>query len=115
MASASGVPCVLDECFARSLSLPSLPTQGFSTAFPPELSLKTPILAQHQQDRRELVHTSCNNACNFASDNDCDDGGPGNQYSYCELGHDCIDCGPRGPTSSPSPSPPPAPPPAPPP
>ena len=35
----------------------------------------------------------------------CDDGGPGNEYSsYCALGTDCTDCGPR--CVSPSPPPP---------
>ena len=30
-----------------------------------------------------------------ASDGDCDDGGPGSQYNYCEYGTDCADCGHR--------------------
>jgi hypothetical protein len=29
------------------------------------------------------------------SDGHCDDGGPGSEYNYCNLGTDCIDCGPR--------------------
>jgi len=38
----------------------------------------------------------CTNTCNYASDNDCDDSGPGSEYSMCALGTDCVDCGPRG-------------------
>ena len=61
------------------------------------------------------VAGACGETCNYASDNDCDDGGPGSEYSSCALGSDCMDCGPRSPSPSP-PSPPsqPAPPPPPP-
>ena len=38
----------------------------------------------------------CLDACNYLSDDDCDDGGPGSEYSECTLGTDCADCGPRG-------------------
>jgi len=37
----------------------------------------------------------CTNTCNYANDGECDDGGPGSQYSVCGLGTDCGDCGPR--------------------
>ena len=37
----------------------------------------------------------CIDTCQFASDGACDDGGPGSQFSVCELGTDCTDCGPR--------------------
>jgi len=50
----------------------------------------------------------CSETCNYASDNDCDDGGPGSDYSSCTLGTDCTDCGPRSP-APPPPSPPAAP------
>lgn len=36
----------------------------------------------------------CSNTCNWASDGDCDDGGPGSETSSCTLGDDCADCGP---------------------
>jgi hypothetical protein len=39
--------------------------------------------------------TLCTNTCWFAFDGDCDDGGPGSDFSLCELGTDCFDCGPR--------------------
>ena len=32
----------------------------------------------------------------LASDGDCNDGGPSAEYSECDLGNDCTDCGPRG-------------------
>jgi hypothetical protein len=38
----------------------------------------------------------CGNACSYAFDNDCDDGGSGSEYSMCELGTDCDDCAARG-------------------
>lgn len=37
----------------------------------------------------------CESTCRYAGDGECDDGGPGAQYSVCELGTDCGDCGPR--------------------
>lgn len=54
----------------------------------------------------------CGENCNYSSDGDCDDGGPGSEYGICALGYDCIDCGPRasGSTSPPPPSPSPPPP-----
>ena len=48
------------------------------------------------------------------NDGTCDDGGPGAEYSFCELGTDCADCGPRlvwPPSPPPSLPPPPSPPP----
>jgi len=49
----------------------------------------------------------CTNTCNFASDSDCDDGGPGSEYGMCDSGTDCEDCGSRAslvPSSPPSPA-----------
>jgi hypothetical protein len=37
----------------------------------------------------------CMGTCNYASDGDCDDGGPGAEYAACAQGTDCSDCGPR--------------------
>ena len=37
----------------------------------------------------------CTNACTYAYDGDCDDGGPGADTSLCSFGTDCGDCGPR--------------------
>ncbi len=39
---------------------------------------------------------SCENTCEYAYDEQCDDGGPDSQFSLCEFGSDCADCGPRG-------------------
>ena len=47
-----------------------------------------------------------------SDDDDCDDGGPDSDYSWCDYGHDCLDCGarymlpPSPPPSPPSPPPP---------
>mmetsp|Transcript_9115 Transcript_9115/g.23876 ORF Transcript_9115/g.23876 Transcript_9115/m.23876 type:complete len:1171 (+) Transcript_9115:57-3569(+) len=37
----------------------------------------------------------CTETCDYPSDDDCDDGGPGSQFAACDLGTDCTDCGPR--------------------
>lgn len=38
---------------------------------------------------------TCSNTCNYARDGECDDGGPGAEFSSCSVGSDCVDCGPR--------------------
>ena len=68
------------------------------------------------------VAACCAETCTYASDGDCDDGGPGSEYQgYCTLGSDCTDCGSRCPPPAPprsmpfppySPSQPPHPPPS---
>lgn len=47
----------------------------------------------------------CLETCNYASDGDCDDGGPGTEYAICTLGTDCTDCGTRYINTPPSPPP----------
>ena len=55
----------------------------------------------------------CYETCTFASDGDCDDGGPGSEYDFdsdsqtqmtmsspCPFGSDCTDCGVRDPPPS---------------
>ncbi|KAL1528129.1 hypothetical protein AB1Y20_009493 [Prymnesium parvum] len=37
----------------------------------------------------------CSNDCAYSSDSSCDDGGPGAEFAYCDLGEDCADCGNR--------------------
>ena len=37
----------------------------------------------------------CEETCNYPSDDLCDDGGAGAEYSHCAVGTDCADCGPR--------------------
>lgn len=37
----------------------------------------------------------CMDSCYWAKDGSCDDGGPGSDFSICELGTDCSDCGNR--------------------
>lgn len=44
----------------------------------------------------------CSDFCRFAVDGDCDDGGPGADFMVCELGTDCVDCGPRPAEASPA-------------
>jgi hypothetical protein len=49
----------------------------------------------------------------LASDGQCDDGGPGSEFSFCTLATDCADCGIRvtpGPWFPPNPPTPPSPP-----
>ena len=57
------------------------------------------------------TETSSDCSYEYASDGVCDDGGPGAEYSICEIGTDCTDCGSRVDASvrppPPSPDPPP--------
>ena len=47
----------------------------------------------------------CDDTCVYANDLDCDDGGPGAEYSRCASGTDCSDCGDRSTPSPPGPPP----------
>lgn len=38
----------------------------------------------------------CSDTCQYKKDNDCDDGGPGSEYSLCAPGTDCHDCAESG-------------------
>lgn len=38
----------------------------------------------------------CDNSCVLAFNGRCNDGGPGSSSAICDLGTDCLDCGPRG-------------------
>ena len=42
----------------------------------------------------------CQDTCQYPSDGTCDDGGPGSEYSQCQLGTDCADCGARLPEAN---------------
>ena len=35
---------------------------------------------------------ACEDTCIYANDGVCDDGSPGSDYSFCDLGTDCSDC-----------------------
>ena len=48
----------------------------------------------------------CEESCRFSSDGICDDGGEGSAFAACEIGTDCVDCGPRLDLPPPSPYPP---------
>jgi len=48
--------------------------------------------------------TVCAESCYYSSDNDCDDGGAGSEYSICSIGNDCIDCGARQVVAPPPPA-----------
>merc|ERR1712070_74944 len=41
----------------------------------------------------DIEETGCDNTCKYSKDGDCDDGGAGADYDFCELGTDCADCG----------------------
>eukprot|EP00966_Prymnesium_polylepis_P273771 6324320-Prymnesium_polylepis.1 len=55
-----------------------------------------------------LAGDVCIEDCAYPQDGICDDGGPGSQYSACDYGADCTDCGPRALPPPPPPPPPPA-------
>lgn len=54
----------------------------------PTLFLASLLLCARAQAR-------CTGTCSDDSDGVCDDGGPGAEYTLCEFGSDCTDCGPR--------------------
>lgn len=42
----------------------------------------------------------CSDACQYARDGECDDGGAGSAYAVCAFGSDCSDCGARDPADA---------------
>lgn len=67
---AYGTDCI--DCGVRPFKPPSQPK-------PPPLPLPSP--------------GTCSNTCLYSNDGDCDDGGPGSEYTLCAPGTDCFDCG----------------------
>ena len=64
-----------------------------SPALPPAAS---GVGGSHHDERRTAAGaTLCEETCRYSGDSDCDDGGPGADYTTCELGSDCTDCGIR--------------------
>mmetsp|Transcript_133837 Transcript_133837/g.298514 ORF Transcript_133837/g.298514 Transcript_133837/m.298514 type:complete len:303 (-) Transcript_133837:11-919(-) len=55
------------------------------------------IVGQQCRDisKPSWVQELCTDTCTWPQDGGCDDNGPGADYSGCELGTDCTDCGPR--------------------
>ena len=49
------------------------------------------VLGGSSSARTKGVAGDCG-TCGYANDGDCDDGGPGSDYSLCERGSDCNDC-----------------------
>ena len=43
-------------------------------------------------DCADCGHRTCDDSCASSHDDDCDDGGPGAEYSLCAAGTDCTDC-----------------------
>jgi hypothetical protein len=43
-----------------------------------------------------LLGYLCEEGCPYTHDGECDDGGPGSEFSDCAIGTDCLDCGRRG-------------------
>jgi len=97
-------------CAIEGLVLPSPPEPPTNPPPPPP-----PPLAPPPPGRPYSDVMICEDNCNFASDGDCDDGGPGAEYAGCSRCQDCTDCGPTNEHLCPLPSPrPPSPPPRPP-
>jgi len=103
------------DCGPRSVRFPNPPPAPSPVPEPP-----SPV-SPPQVPGSVLFCSNSRAKCTYIDDEDCDDGGPGSQYSVCPLGTDCADCGPRviGPPSPPEsppeppsqPSPPSSPPP----
>jgi hypothetical protein len=53
-------------------------------------------LGAHEVETGSAGGMLCNDDCEYAGDEVCDDGGPNSdELVACELGTDCTDCGPR--------------------
>lgn len=86
LAKAGGVPlCGQCLCANRWMLRAALLLAAATGLLPPPLP---PPLAPGCRCSNE-----CIGAPDYAEDSICDDGGVGSQYSSCELGSDCEDCG----------------------
>ena len=103
---------------------PSPPPQSPPSPRPPDPPAGPPPTAPPSPPPPPKPPALCNNECEFADDDTCDDGDWGNDLltdavriatTLCPYGTDCLDCGPRAyPPPPPPPSPEPPSPPAPP-
>ena len=85
------------ECFFRHLldedarEPPAPPGSPPSpTDYPPPPSPSPP-----PSPTRPPPAPECSNTCDYRSNFECNDGGPGSRWAFCDLGTDCDDCGPR--------------------
>jgi len=81
--------CVLGsdcaDCGGDATNAPRpLPPPPSSPPSPPGQGISTPA---------DTGRSTCTNTCNYHFDGDCDDGGPGSEYTSCDFGTDCADCG----------------------
>jgi len=98
-------------------SPPELPSPPSPPPTPP--SPPSPPASPPSPPSPPSMPSVCSDECFYAFDSECDDGGPGAQFDWCEYGTDCSDCGLRPVLMPPPPSPPefpspPSPPPTPP-
>ena len=72
------------------------PTSSYPTPYPTQFptSYQSPSLSPGVTTPSTTASV-CTDSCGFASDGECDDGGPGSDYDECDYGHDCTDCGTR--------------------
>lgn len=61
------------------------------------------VVASSRAPLGETATPGCSDTCRWANDGACDDGGEGADYSVCERGTDCGDCGPRAAAAAPEP------------
>lgn len=74
----AGMPSTTWNCVTSASPPPPLPLppgQAFAASPPPP------------------SQRLCSNTCQHAADGDCDDGGAGAEFTSCEYGTDCTDCG----------------------
>ena len=69
--------------------------EGEAETFAGELLAGVYYLMVESYDTIMVSGEYCEDTCRFSGDGDCDDGGPDSDYSFCALGTDCTDCGPR--------------------
>ena len=101
--SSMAVPCTSPAqtaCVIPSLPLspPPLPAPPPPPVSPTGQSITfdfSNVVANSGSGQGWTTSTTCTDACDHASDGECDDSGPGSEYSTCGLGEDCEDCGPR--------------------
>ena len=72
------------------------PAPAAASASPPPPASEQDSQSNQAVSQSDGADSECADTCYFASDGYCDDGGPGADYSFCDAGTDCTDCGAGG-------------------
>lgn len=89
--------CTGEACSANHPEYGECTPRYYPPAPPPSQPppLLPPLIPPSHPPSPRFPHYYCLNTCEYANDNNCQDGGPGSRSSFCAYGTDCDDCNPE--------------------